>query len=869
MEKILLIDGYSILSRAYFGNLRRLLTNSAGLPTNGLLGFMNILYKNLETLEPDYAMVAFDRKEPTFRHQMYDGYKGTRKPMPEDLLAQVPVLKELLKKSGIWLMELPGYEADDLIGTAAAQANAQGIEAVILSGDRDMTQLVSEGTTLYIPVTKSGYTEIEVYTPEEVRETYGVEPRQMIDVKALQGDSSDNIPGVPGIGPKTALALVAKYASLDGIKEHLEEITPAGVQKKLQENFDSAVLSRKLGEICRTAPFELDREAARLGSVFTPEAYQYMGELELKSLMKRFDTSTMQPAKKAEKQTAAQLIRVKTAEEEEAVFAAAAAEKKAGLNALQTKDGRVLATLTADGSTVYAFEADCHPELKGRLAGLTGDGVLLVTADLQNILRLLDLEQSDHYFDTCIAAYLLNPSKGSYQYEDIARDFLNEVLPSAKELAGDEDKWLTLEGSVMFRAQPAMEAALKENKLEKLWTDIELPLAFSLRRMETAGIRVDAEQLKAYAEKLNASIQTLEKQIYELAGMEFNINSPRQLGEILFEQIGLPGGKKTKTGYSTSADVLEKLKNAHPLIPKILEYRQYTKLYSTYAVGLQSNIAEDGRIHGHFNQTIAATGRISSTEPNLQNIPVRLELGREIRKAFVPAEGCVFLDADYSQIELRVLAHMSEDERLIAAYNKDADIHRITASEVFHVPLAEVTSAQRSNAKAVNFGIVYGISAFGLSEGLSISRKEANDYINRYFETYPKVKAFLDRQVRLAKEQGYVTTAFGRIRPIPELKSGNFNIRSFGERVAMNSPIQGTSADIIKLAMINVEKALKDGGYRSRIVLQIHDELLLEVPEAEIIEVGALLKNEMEQVVKFSVPLLVEVNTGKSWFETK
>ena len=869
MEKILLIDGYSIISRAYFGNLKRLLTNSAGLPTNGLLGFMNILYKNLDTLQPDYAMVAFDRKEPTFRHKMFDGYKGTRKPMPEDLLVQVPVLKELLKKSGIWLMELPGYEADDLIGTAAAQANAQGIEAVILSGDRDMTQLVSEGTTLYIPVTKGGYTETEVYTPAEVMETYGVSPRQMIDVKALQGDNSDNIPGVPGIGPKTALALVARYTSLDGIKEHLDEITPAGVQKKLKENFDSAVLSRKLGEICRTAPFELDREAARLDNVFTAEAYQYMGELELKSLMKRFDTAAMTPAKKEEKQADVRLIRAATEDEEKAAFDAARNSRKAGLNALQLKDGRTIVTLTADGSTVYAFDPAVFPDFAKRLNELTKEGALLVTADLQSTLRLLELSQTDNCFDACIAAYLLNPSKGSYQYEDIARDFLNEVLPSAKELAADEDRWLSLEGSVMFNARPVMEAALKENKLMALWTDIELPLAFSLRRMEQAGIRVDADQLKEYAEKLNASIKTLEAEIYELAGMEFNINSPRQLGEILFETIGLPGGKKTKTGYSTSADVLEKLKTAHPLIPKILEYRQYTKLYSTYAVGLQGNIAGDGRIHGHFNQTIAATGRISSTEPNLQNIPVRLELGREIRKAFVPAESCVFLDADYSQIELRVLAHMSEDERLIAAYNKDADIHRITASEVFHVPLEEVTSAQRSNAKAVNFGIVYGISAFGLSEGLSISRKEANDYITRYFDTYPKVKAFLDRQVRIAKEQGYVTTAFGRIRPIPELKSGNFNIRSFGERVAMNSPIQGTSADIIKLAMINVEKALTEGGYKSRIVLQIHDELLLEVPEEEAAEVSVLLKNEMEHVVRFSVPLLVEVNTGKSWFETK
>ncbi|MBO4289078.1 MAG: DNA polymerase I, partial [Lachnospiraceae bacterium] len=500
METILLIDGYSIISRAYFGNLKRLLTNSAGLPTNGLLGFMNILYKNLDALQPEYAMVAFDRKEPTFRHKLFDGYKGTRKPMPEDLLAQVPVLKELLKKSGILLMELPGYEADDLIGTAAAQANAMGMEAVILSGDRDMTQLVSEQTTLLIPVTKGGYTEIEEYTPRDVMAAYGVSPRQMIDVKALQGDSSDNIPGVPGIGPKTAQALVAKYESLDGIYAHVDEITPPGVQKKLKENEDSARLSRTLGEICRTAPFELDREAARLDNVFTPEAYRYMGELELKSLMKRFDTAAMESVKKEEKKAAAALIRVKTPEEADKAFAAVLEAKKGGLNALQTRDGRTVVTLTADGAAVHAFEKEDFEDISARINDLVKAGVLLVTADLQNTLRLLELEQSKNYFDTCIAAYLLNPSKGSYQYEDIARDYLNEVLPSAKELVADEDKWLTLEGSVMLLAQPAMEAALKANKLEKLWTDIELPLAFSLRRMEIAGIRVDAEQLKAYAE---------------------------------------------------------------------------------------------------------------------------------------------------------------------------------------------------------------------------------------------------------------------------------------------------------------------------------------------------------------------------------
>ncbi len=868
MQKILLIDGYSIISRAYYGNLKRLLTNSAGTPTNGLLGFMNILYKYLDTLQPDYLMVAFDRKEPTFRHKLFDGYKGTRKPMPEDLHVQVPILKELLKKSGIFCMELAGYEADDLIGTAAAQANEKGIEAVILSGDRDMTQLVSEATTLYIPVTKGGYTETEVYTPEAVMEQYGVQPRQMIDVKALQGDNSDNIPGVPGIGPKTALTLVAKYGSLEEILSHTAELTPAGVQKKIAENTESAKLSRTLGEICRTAPYTLDLAAAKLSDIYTAEAYQYMGELELKSLMKRFDPASFESAETVHTASAKPvLVRLEGADETE-VAKRLAGCAAVGLN-VRVTDGTPVATLCGDGVNVIVPEGMTADALSGLITRLQQDGAVIVTSDLQSILRSLDLAPGSGYFDACIAAYLINPSAGSYQFEDIARDFLGEVLPTARELAARPDELLALEGSVMLRAYDALQKSLREKGLYALWTDIELPLAFSLRRMEKAGIRCDAALLKQQADQLDATVKQLEGEIYELAGESFNINSPRQLGEILFDKIGLPGGKKTKTGYSTSADVLEKLKSAHPLIPKVLEYRQVSKLYSTYAVGLQGCIEADGRIHGHFNQTIAATGRISSTEPNLQNIPVRMELGRAIRKAFVPADGCVFLDADYSQIELRVLAHLSEDERLIAAYQKDADIHRITASEVFHVPLEEVTPEQRRNAKAVNFGIVYGISAFGLSEDLSISRKEANDYISRYFETYPKVKAYLDRQVRTAKEQGYVTTAFGRIRPIPELKSGNFNLRSFGERVAMNSPIQGTSADIIKLAMIHVDEALAQGGYRARIVLQIHDELLLEVPREELPAVSALLKEKMEQVVHFSVPLLVEENTGDSWFETK
>jgi len=862
-EKILLIDGYSILNRAFYGVPP--LNNSKGIPTNGVVGFMNILYKMLEQEQPAYLAVAFDVKHPTFRHEMYPDYKGTRKPMPDDLHRQVPLLKDLLKASGIAILELPGYEADDIIGTVSKFCQSEGMEVSIVSGDRDLFQLVDTHITQFIPKTRAGVTTTEIFTPETVMETYGVTPIEFIDVKALQGDASDNIPGVPGVGEKTAQALIASYHSIENVLANIEDVKPTRAKNAIREHFDMAVLSRKLAEICLTAPLDFQPESARIGNLYTREAYSLMGELELKSLMKRFDTAAMQeaviPADDAAQRPVCEQIDCDFFSADDILREAAGRE----LVAIHT-DGQGSLFLCFDPEHVYRISEETGVSgdyIRDGIDQIAASAGRVITLDLPGLLRNLELKESTAYADCGIAAYLLNPLKSTYDCEDIARDYLGTILPA------DSGKRSAKTAEVCFAAWPVLEMQMREQGMYGLFTDVEMPIAFSLHRMELAGIRVQREALSEYGKKLGGRIAAIEQEIYDLAGHPFNLNSPKQLGELLFEELGLPGGKKTKTGFSTAADVLEKLKQAHPIIPLMLEYRTYAKLKSTYADGLAACIGADGRIHGHFQQTITATGRISSTEPNLQNIPVRLALGREIRKVFVPEEGSVFIDADYSQIELRVLAQMSGDERLVEAYNQAADIHRVTASRVFHVPFEEVTPEQRRNAKAVNFGIVYGISAFGLSEDLSISRKEANDYIRDYFDTYPGVKAFLDRQVLEAKNNGYVTTLYGRRRPVPELKSGNFNLRQFGERVAMNSPIQGTAADIIKIAMLKVEKALSEAGLSAKIVLQVHDELLVEAPVAEAAAAAEILKREMMQAVTFRVPLEAEVKTGASWYETK
>lgn len=877
MEKLVLIDGHSILNRAFYGVPN--LTNSEGLHTNAVYGFLNILFKLLDEEKPSYLAVAFDLKAPTFRHKMYDEYKGTRKPMPEELHEQVPLMKEVLTAMGVPILTKEGYEADDILGTVAKKAQKDGLEVTIVSGDRDLLQLSDTHIKISIPKTSRGTTEVHNYYPEDVKREYQVTPEQFIDVKALMGDASDNIPGVPSIGEKTATNLIVQFESLSGVYEHLSEVKPPRAKKSLEENKELADLSYTLAKICIEAPVEFDMESARIGDLYTKEAYAYMSRLEFKSILAKFGDNV-----KKETMAACTFRAVTELSEAEALFSEAMKAERVGAELLA--DGTEICGLALcfDGETSYVF--CCEGFLTGRyladhLEALGKTGKLWVL-DLKRQLPFLNLGYGDQVYDAGVAAYLLNPLKDSYGYDDLARDYLGLTVPSRADLLKkmtykealekENDALLTCAGYMgytAFLSGPVLLNKLSEEGMKDLYLSVELPLIYALYHMEEEGIAVKKEELQVYGEKLKKQIAVLEKEIWELTGCEFNINSPKQLGEILFEKMGIKGGKKTKTGYSTAADVLEKLAPDYPVIQKILDYRQYTKLNSTYAEGLGAYIGPDGRIHSRFNQTITATGRISSTEPNLQNIPIRMELGREIRKVFVPKEGFVFLDADYSQIELRVLAHLSGDERLIEAYKSAQDIHAITASQVFHIPLEEVTPLQRRNAKAVNFGIVYGISAFGLSEDLSISRKEALEYINQYFETYPQVKTFLNSLVDGAKSLGYVTTMFGRRRPVPELKSGNFMQRSFGERVAMNSPIQGTAADIIKIAMIRVDKRLREEGLQSRLILQVHDELLVEtcIPEEE--EVKKILSEEMSQAASLKVDLEIDMHDGRNWFEAK
>ena len=877
-EKIVLVDGHSILNRAFYGVPE--LNNSQGIPTNAVYGFLNILFKILEDEQPQYLAVAFDRKEPTFRHQMFEEYKGTRKPMPDALHAQGPLMKEMLAACGVPILELPGYEADDILGTMAKRSEEQGIAVTLVSGDRDLLQIASDHILIRIPKTKGGQTVTENYYAADVKEKYGVTPEEFIDVKALMGDSSDNIPGVPSIGEKTATNLIMTFHSIENTYAHLSEVKPPRAQKALAEHYDMAQMSKTLAKICVTAPVEFSLEDARLSNLYTKEAYEMMSRLELKSLLKRFDTSSWDQEQKEEKEIS--LREIQDFAEAEEFFKEMKAYRSFSVQTVGDPDGLLGVVFGLPEEQVVYLECGgflTASYLADQLDQLAAGADRVVVLNLKELLKKLPISEQPSYFDAGVAAYLLNPLKSSYDYEDLARDYQNQTIPSPSELLGktplsqtDETVFRThvsYLAAVPYSAAPVLAEKLKETGMEELFLTVEMPLIFSLDRMEKAGVRVERQALKEYGDQLEGQILSLEKEIYEMTGRTFNINSPKQLGEILFGEMKLPGGKKTKTGYSTSADVLEKLKPHVPVVGKILEYRTLTKLKSTYADGLANFIGPDERIHGTFNQTITATGRISSTEPNLQNIPIRMELGRVLRRVFVPEDGMILVDADYSQIELRILAHMSGDSRLIEAYREEMDIHRITASQVFHIPLDEVTPQQRRNAKAVNFGIVYGISAFGLSEDLSITRKEATDYIQKYFETYPGVKVFLDHMVKEGREKGYVTTLFGRRRPIPELKSSNFNQRSFGERVAMNSPIQGTAADIMKIAMIRVDRRLREEGFAARIILQVHDELLVEAPVEEAGRVKALLEEEMSGAASFDVPLAVEVGTGPNWLDAK
>lgn len=873
-KKIVLIDGHSILNRAFFGVPP--LTNSEGLHTNAVYGFLNIMFKILDEEKPDYLTVAFDRSEPTFRHQMFDAYKGTRKPMAQELREQVPVMKEVLQAMGIKIVEMPGYEADDLLGTIAGMAEVQGMDVSIISGDRDLLQLATEKVKIRIPKTKRTGTEIEDYYAADVVERYQVTPKEFIDVKALMGDSSDNIPGVPGIGEKTATNLIVAYKSIENAYAHLEEITPKRAKTNLEEHYDMAQMSKTLATIEVHAPIEFDMEAAKLTDLYTPEAYVYMKRLEFKNMLTRFSDDMSQNDLEKYFHVYHELDEIQNffdgfSAKEAAVSFFEEAGTVYGLAVAKSNQNVVY--LTCGG---FVTEGYLEEQVQKLCDGLD----TLITPDLKGLLKHVRVPETKNCIDTTIAAYLLNPLKNEYTYDDLARDILGLMVPSKLDLLGKlkikkaaEEKPEALELMACYEAYACIAAKnqlleqLEDHGMKKLYDEIEMPLVYVLADMEKEGVRAEKAELEAYGAQLTGRISELETSIYEKAGETFNINSPKQLGVILFEKLQMPNGKKTKTGYSTAADVLERLAPDYPIVSEILEYRQLTKLKSTYADGLALCIAPDGRIHSTFNQTITATGRISSTEPNLQNIPIRMELGRLIRKVFVPKEGYVFIDADYSQIELRVLAHMSGDQNLIAAYQHAEDIHRITASQVFHTPLEEVTDLQRRNAKAVNFGIVYGISSFGLSQDLSITRKEAEGYIASYFETYPGIKIFLDRLVTDAKEKGYAETMFGRRRPVPELASSNFMQRSFGERIAMNSPIQGTAADIIKIAMIRVKQRLEREQLKSKLILQVHDELLIEAAADEEEYVKTLLAEEMRHAADLAVTLEVDVKSGRNWFE--
>lgn len=873
-EKIVLIDGHSILNRAFYGLPD--LTNSEGHHTNAVYGFLNILFKILEEEKPQYLTVAFDLHTPTFRHRQYAEYKGTRKPMPEELREQVPLIKEVLSAMGVIIVTKEGYEADDILGTIAVNCEKAGMEVTVVSGDRDLLQLATDHILIRIPKTRMGKTMIEDYHTAQVVEKYQLLPKQIIDLKALMGDASDNIPGIPGVGEKTATKILLEYQTVENAYAHVEEIKPNKARLSLKEHYDLAQMSKALATICTESPLDYNVEEARLSNLYTQEAYEIFRRLDFKNLLIRFEQ------KGAAVDRSLQVRTLDSEEAAEKVIEKAVDSGFSGVSLVKDQSLWGVGISLGRDEVYYLPVGTVFSEawIRGGLNRLFESCKMVSVLDIKEMLGYVDTARQSGVFDTQIAAYLLNPLKSGYTYDDIAKEFAGEILKTAEDLFGTgklpkfasvlpED--LAVYGGCLaysaYCSRKPLEEKLKKLGMYQLYTQVEIPLAFTLYDMEQAGVKAEGEELKVYGEQLQVRIEELEKTIYQQAGEEFNINSPKQLGVILFEKLQLPGGKKTKTGYSTAADVLEKLAAEAPIVNDILEYRQLTKLKSTYADGLFGYIGEDGRIHSTFNQTITATGRISSTEPNLQNIPIRMELGRLIRKVFVPKEGCVFIDADYSQIELRVLAHLSGDERLIQAYKEAQDIHRITASQVFHVPFEEVTPLQRRNAKAVNFGIVYGISSFGLSQDLSITRKEAAKYIEKYFETYPGIKEFLDRTVAKAKEEGYVTTMFGRRRPVPELKSSNFMQRSFGERVAMNAPIQGTAADIIKIAMVRVNERLKREGFEARLLLQVHDELLIEAPENEVNAVCTLLEQEMKGAADLAVSLEVDMHTGKNWYE--
>lgn len=847
--KLMILDGNSIINRAFYGI--RMLNAPDGTPTNAVYGFLSTFRRVFDLAQPQAVCVAFDVHAPTFRHEQYALYKAQRKPMPEELAVQMPLLKQTLDYMGVRRLELAGWEADDLLGTVARRCEAAGWTCDVVTGDKDSLQLITDSTHVFNVKTRMGQTDTIEYTPERFREEYGFDPIRMIDLKALMGDSSDNIPGVPGIGEKTAKDLLVRFGTVADIYRDLDalDIKP-GVRKKLTEGRESAQLSFDLATIRTDAPIDFALESAVWDHDYQPELYDWFRRLNFTSLSEKWG---LQPADGVSAPSSA-LPAVDVADSA-ALRALEQAVTAAPYVAVLAPDG--LDTLTlCDGKACYALSwAQLGDGYNAFLRLLFSDRVRKAGHNIKDLMRaLLDegLPTDGFVFDTALAAYLLDATAGSYDLPRLAQTYLGEELPDAQSV---------------WALQPVLHEKMDAQAMLPLYTDVELPLCPVLARMEQTGFLVDRKALYDFGESLTSSIEQLQQSIWALAGEPFNIQSPKQLGNVLFERLMLPAGKKTKTGWSTNAAVLDKLRGKHPIIEQILDYRTLTKLKSTYADGLLKEISADGRIHTNFQMTVTATGRLSSTEPNLQNIPVRRELGAQIRKMFVASPGKVLVDADYSQIELRLLAHIANDETMIAAFRSGEDIHAVTASQVFGVPLAEVTPLQRSHAKAVNFGIVYGISAFSLAQDIGVFQSEAKAYMDSYFAKYHGVRAYMTRVVEQAKADGYVTTLFGRRRDLPELKSSNFNLRSFGERVALNMPIQGTAADIIKAAMVRVDARMRAEHLQARLLLQVHDELIVECPAEEAETVKAILVNEMEHVADYRVPLLVDAKIGASWAE--
>ncbi len=909
MEKLILIDGHSIMNRAFYA--LPLLTNKDGQYTNAIYGFLNILFKLIEEECPTYIGVSFDLPKPTFRHLKYSDYKGNRKKMPDELRTQIPLIKEILKSMNVIIYEKEGYEADDVLATVAKEAEAIGINPIIVSGDRDLLQIATENIKIKIPKTKAGKTEIEDYFEKDVVEKYSVTPKEFIEVKALMGDTSDNVPGVPSIGEKTAIKIINKYKTVENAIENALDIKPKRAGENILEYKQQALLSKYLVTIDTNVPISFLNKKTE--DIFNDEFFKQCQKYELKTILSKFKKTF-----KEDDRTSFNLIEnidkakeyfntLKKDEEiaykmiyDDGIFV--------GIGFTTKNDTGTFIKIGEDVKeddilNIYKvfFEQDYKKitiDAKADIIFLNKHNINIykvffeqdykkITIDAKEdilFLKKKNIELNNVIFDVMIGAYVLNPTKNKYEYNHIAEEFLDINYPDKEELLGtkkskkfiydiEKKDWFNYcarQSYVAYKSKVIIDKNIEKNNQKELFYNIEMPLIDVLANMQMYGIKICKEDLIKYQKELDKEIEQLTKEIHWIAGEEFNINSSKQLGEILFDKLSLKGGKKTARGWSTAADVLEKLQDKHEIIPKILAYRTYAKLKSTYADGLLNVLDEKtSRIYSNFNQTVTATGRISSTEPNLQNIPIKIELGHKVRKVFIPEEGYVFVDADYSQIELRVLAHLSQDENLINAFNDGDDIHKITASKVFKKPIEDITSFERSAAKAINFGLIYGKQAFSLAQDLGITKAKAEEYINDYFDKYPSIKIFLDRIIKDTKETGYTKTLFDRIRYVPEINSTNFIQRGAGERIAMNTPIQGTAADIIKIAMVKVYNRIKREGLKSRLILQVHDELLIETYKEEKDKIKSILKDEMEDAVKFSVKLLIDINEGENWYDTK